>query len=80
MVNFKSKLDKLKKKEEDIRQKKIELQKQLLKTLKYHKNLNNIQICNYVEIHRANFSKYYGGKLLFRDATLYKLIDMLEGK
>lgn len=78
MVNFNAKLDKLKSKEEDIKKKKIELQKQLLKYLKWEKGLTNKQICNYVDIHCANFSKYYGGKLLFRDATLYKLIDMWE--
>ena len=80
MINYRAKLEKLNAKEEVIKRNKVEIQKKVLKELKYQKNLNNKQICNYVEISCGNFSKYYGGKYLFRDATLYKLIDMLEGK
>lgn len=80
MINFRGKMEKLNAKEDGIRLSKIELQKKLLKTLKWEFNFTNKQICTYVDIACGNFSQYYGGKLLFRDATLYKLIGMLEGK
>ena len=78
MINFRNRMIKLNNKEDDIRKSKIELQKQLLKAIRYHKNMNNKQVCDYVGIAYGNFSKYYGGKNLFIDATLYKLIDLWE--
>lgn len=78
MINYRAKLDKLNNKEDDIRKSKIELQKQLLKAIRYHKNMNNKQVCDYVGVAYGNFSKYYGGKNLFIDSTLYKLIDLWE--
>lgn len=78
MINYRAKLDKLKNKEEDIKKKKLEFQKSILKYLRWQLNYTNKQICNLVEITPNNFSRYYGGKLLFRDTTLYKLIELVE--